>query len=123
MYGIVVRSWARRRCQFPDFAHAVWICGRAARWYFGSRDSYPYFLALLGYAVFGAGAALLAVAFLGQPGLWRWVGIALLASGIASVTGFAGYASGCRVLESGSVIGGALCLPLAVLVRAGAAQL
>lgn len=93
------------------------------RWYFGSHDSYPYFLALTGYAVFGIGAALLSVAFLGQPGLWRWTGIVLLASGIASVAGFAGYASGSRVLEGGSIIGGALCVPLAVLVLAGTVQL
>ncbi len=92
-------------------------------WYFGSRDSYPYYLALLGYALFGFGAALLSVAFLGQPGLWRWVGIVLLASGVASVAGFAGYASGQRALETGSVIGGVLCLPLAVLVLVGAIQL
>jgi hypothetical protein len=81
------------------------------------------FLALLGYAVFGCGAALLSVAFLGRPDVWRWVGVVLLASGVASAAGFAGYASGGRVLEGGSVIGGALCLPLAALVLAGAAQL
>lgn len=93
------------------------------RWYFGSSDSYPYFLALVGYALFGLGAALLSIAFLEQPDIWRWVGIALLASGVASVAGFGGYASGQRLLELGSVIGGVLAIPFVVLVLIAAAQL
>jgi hypothetical protein len=64
----------------------------AASWYFHDSRSIPYALDLLGYTFFGIAAVLLALGFLPRGGLWRWLGAALLASGLTSVLAFAALA-------------------------------
>ncbi len=86
----------------------------AASWYFHDGHSIPYVLDLLGYTMFGAAAILLSLGFLACPGIWRWLGSALLASGLASVAAFASLGAGLETLHSVLTVSSAvLTLPVA----------
>jgi MFS family permease len=87
-----------------------------ALWFFESDVSLPYFVDLLGYAIFGVGAVVLGFVFARHAGIWRWIGVTLAASGATSIAAFAGYALDVGWLESLTFISGALTVPLAVLL-------
>ncbi len=86
----------------------------AASWYFHDSHSIPYTLDLLGYTFFGIAATLLALGFLARAGLWRWLGTALLLSGLTSILAFA--ALGAQLETTHAVLtitSAALTLPVA----------
>ncbi len=87
--------------------------------YFGAPGSITYLLAMLAYALFGAGAILLATPLITTGGAWSWAGWFLLASGITSILGFAGYVARNRRIELLNVVGGVLVVPFAVAVLVG----
>jgi hypothetical protein len=93
----------------------------AELWLFSSPTSVPYGLDMLGYAVFGLAAAALSPGLLMASGVWTWAGVALLASGVLSVLGFAGYLARRRALEWFTTVGGGFAVPFALLVLVGAA--
>jgi len=95
----------------------------ARRLYFGDTASVPYMLAMLGYALFGVGAMLLAPPLLGAGGIWVWAGWLLFLSGLTSVVGFVGFAAGAKRVEFLNVIGGVLIVPFAIVVLIGASKL
>lgn len=86
----------------------------AASWYFHDSHSIPYVLDLLGYTLFGTAAALISLGFLARPGVWRWLGLALGASGLTSVAAFAALGAGMETLHSIlSISSAVLTLPVA----------
>jgi hypothetical protein len=95
----------------------------AALLYFGDHRSFPYYGALLAYALFGVAAIFLAPPLLGAGGVWTWAGWLLFASGVGSVVGFVGYTMKIKALEFLNVVAGVLVVPLAVLVVIGAGGL
>ena len=89
--------------------------------YFGNTGSFPHFIALLAYGLFGIGAIVFAFPLTSSGGIWTSVGWVLFASGITSVLGFIGFSMGNRFVQFLNVVGGILVVPFAVLVLAGSA--
>jgi hypothetical protein len=86
---------------------------QAPVWFFGEAASVPYAADLLGYALFGVAAVLLAVPLLSKTGAWKVVGWSLGLSGATSIVGLAGYALGSGLLELGVLVGAVLTVPFA----------
>ncbi len=86
----------------------------AAIWYFGSYSSLPWFLDVLAYTFFAAGAAVLATRFLGEKTPLRWGSWFLLASSAGCVLTFIGQALNNAVLTQGNLAGAALTIPFAI---------
>lgn len=97
----------------------TWLLGRdlpgAAAWYFGNDHGAVVTFDLLAYAIWGAGALLLAWPLLGQGRTRRWLGLSLAASGATSVVAFGLHALGVAAAGPLSVVSGALTVPLGVL--------
>ena len=87
----------------------------AALWYFNNPDSFAYVVTLVGDAMFGVGAALLAVRMLNEAGPLGWAGMALLCSGLLSVLGFVGYLTGVAFVEVANLVGAVFVAPVAAL--------
>ncbi len=96
-----------------------WLLGRdpaaAAFWSFFDRQGLPLTIDLLGYAVWGAGAAVIAWPLLARPGAYRWMGWSLAASGVLSIIAFAAHAAGSGASGPISIASGALTVPFAVV--------
>lgn len=92
--------------------------GPAEAWYFGNPASVSYWLAMTGYGLFGIGGILVASRFItGSAPVFGWV---LLASGVTSALGLAGYAVVSEALEVASTVGGILVVPLAIVALVAA---
>lgn len=88
----------------------------AELWYFGADPSFPLFLAMLGYGLFGIAVLLLSPRLLQADGLLPWIAAMLILSGIASLIGFVGLATGVELIAFASTVGGAFIAPVAVML-------
>jgi hypothetical protein len=87
----------------------------AAPWYFNNVHGAPYTFDLLAYAIWGLGAAIVAWPLLRHPGLLRWTGWLLAASGVLSMAAFGLHALGSALTSPATVTSALLTVPVAVL--------
>lgn len=91
----------------------------ASLWYFHDEGSIPFGLDLTGYLLLAIALALLSVGFLARSGIWRWVGVSMLAVAATSVAAFALLSVGSRsTAGTFSAISGGLTVPLVLLAIA-----
>lgn len=109
-------SAAAYASQYTVFA---WLVARdlpaAAPWYFGNEHGAVLTFDLLAYAIWGAGALLLAWPLVTQGRLRRALGWVLAASGATAMAAFALHALGAAAAGPLSLFSGALTAPLGVL--------
>ena len=89
--------------------------GAAAFWAFVNEEGLPLTVDLLAYAIWGAGALVIAWPLIARPGAYRWMGWSLAASGILSLAAFAAHAAGSGLAGPLSIAGGVLTVPFAVV--------
>ena len=87
----------------------------AASWYFSNAHGAPYTFDLLAYAIWGLGAAILAWPLMGHPGLLRWTGWLLAASGVLSMAAFGLHAIESSLASPATLASAVLTVPVALL--------
>lgn len=87
----------------------------AAFWAFANEQGLPLTIDLLAYAIWGAGALIIALPLGVRPGAYRWMGWSLAASGALSVAAFAAHAASWDLAAVLSIASGVLTIPFAVV--------
>jgi len=91
----------------------------ASLWYFHDERSIPFALDLTGYMLLAIALGLLSFGFLAWSGIWRWIGVAMLAVAGTSAAAFVLLAMGSRSAAGTlSVISGGLTAPFVILAIA-----
>lgn len=91
----------------------------AGIWYFHDERSIPFALDLTGYMLLAIALGLLSFGFLSWSGIWRWIGLAMLAVAATSAAAFVLLAVDVRSAAGTlSAVSGALTAPLVLLAIA-----
>jgi hypothetical protein len=86
----------------------------AQTWYLGYQGSIPLTMDMLGYALYGAGAILIAVVLVRRPAPLAWAGWSLLLCGVLAVLAFILHVLDNDAARITSVVSGALTIPFAL---------
>lgn len=88
---------------------------QAKLWYFGSFNSVSYFLNQLGYLFWAVGALILFADTIRKKGMIKYISIIYVISAFLCFVAFAGLISGSETLNSATVFGGLVLVPIGMM--------